>query len=245
MSPELITDVDRQIDAMLDRFDWWRLPPRMWTDMETILEDLFRLGLNHEAARLLGQYYGRSPMQVVYDWQVDDPRIRQLMSTHTAEMVVNVDSGTKRYLREKIKANWHLGTTAVVEQLQKDLFTLPGREAGKLPRARLQSITNYETNRAMSAAAQLLRDELGLKFKQWWVSSVSPCEICLGNQAQGVVRSDFLYEGVFGQILHPPAHPRTCRCLAMAVESELRSDYSQGPPEMPMTRPKGTLGYPP
>ena len=96
------------------------------------------------------------------------------------------------------------------------------------------SIVNYETNKAMSGAADTLRRELGLSKKQWFTNNVSPCDICLGNQAQGIVDKNFQYDGVFGPILYPPAHPRTCRCVVMASEAEVRGTLGTGPIDWPM-----------
>lgn len=242
-----LVDVDARIDALLARYDWWRLPPGFYDEMQDILTELYVMGLNREAARLeamaLGLKQPRPGAKIA--WDVENKAITELIAAHGAEMVVNVENGTKYYLRQMLKQGWQLSTSELVKQIQENLFMLPGVEAAKLPRDRILSIVNYETNRAMSGAAQLLRNQLGLKFKQWFTSSVSPCDMCLDNAAQGIVPADFLYEGVFGQILHPPAHPRTCRCLGMAVESEVMA-LGAVPFEWPMTGlPASKVRYPP
>lgn len=240
--PETV-DLDARIEEILDRDDWWQLPIEFEDDLLALLEELYVEGLNIEAGRIeaLRQVLDTPPFMALA-WDLQDQRVRSLIETHAAESVRNVNSGTKFYLRRLIKeaVDEGLGTTQAVERIQRDLFGLPAAEASKLNRDRLVSIVNYETNRAMSGAAHLLRQQLGLRQKQWFVNNVSPCEICLDNQAQGVVASDFQYEGVFGPILYPPAHPRTCRCITMAVESEVRA-LGTGPIDWPMTMAERAL----
>lgn len=231
-------NLDEAIERLLDQETWWKLPISMRAELEALLQEMTIEGLNSEAARIEALRRGLdAPPFIALAWDLRDARVERLISTHAAEAVRNVDNGTKYYLRQLIKEGVAegLGTTEMVGRIQRDLFGLPMAEAGKLPRERLQSIVNYETNKAMSGAADLLRRELGLTQKQWFVNNVSPCEICLGNQAQGIVDANFQYEGVFGAILHPPAHPRTCRCVVMADESEVRA-LGTGPMEWPMTK---------
>jgi hypothetical protein len=241
-------DLNQQIEALLERSDWWRLPPSVHDQLNKILQELYAVGLNKEAARIEALRFGMvRPASLTIGWDLRNPVLEELVQRHAAEMVQNVDNGTKFYLRQMIKEGvaQGMGTSQMVKTIQRDLFGLPMAEARKLPRDRIKSIVNYETNRAMSGAATLLRERLGLRLKQWFTNNVSPCEICLGNQAQGEVSSDFLYEGVFGQILNPPAHPRTCRCVVMAVEREVRG-LGTAPIAWPMTpQPAQYLRVPP
>jgi len=241
-------ELDQEIERLLDRSDWWQLPPEVHDRLYKILQEMYMVGLNKAAARIEAMRFGMTtPAALALGFQVDNPVLIELIDQHAAEMVVNVNQGTKFYLRKMLKEGvaQGMGASELVKLIQKDLFGLPAAEAGKLPRQRILSIANYETNRAMSGAATLLREQLGLKFKQWFTNNVSPCDICLGNQAQGVVPHDFLYEGVFGQILNPPAHPRTCRCVVMAVEDEVRA-LGTAPIAWPMTpRPAQYLRVPP
>jgi len=244
----IMADLDLQIESLLERSDWWKLPPDVHDRLYKILQEMYMVGLNKEAARIEAMRFGmRIPAALAPGFEVTNPVLVELIDQHAAEMVVNVNQGTKHYLQKMLKegVSRGMGASELVKLIQKDLFGLPAAEAGKLPRERILSIANYETNRAMSGAATLLRERLGLKFKQWFTNNVSPCDICLGNQAQGVVPHDFLYEGVFGQILNPPAHPRTCRCVVMAVEDEVRG-LGTTPIVWPMTRqPAQYLRVPP
>lgn len=235
--PETHVDIDAQIEELLDRLDWWQLPPEFDDEITELLEELYVEGLNVEAARIEALRLGLDePPFIALAWDLQDDRVRRLIDTHAAEAVRNVNNGTKHYLRQAVLEGVAegLGTSEMVARIQRDLFGLPAAEAAKFPRERLTSIVNYETSRAMGGAAFLLREQLGLRQKQWFTNNVSPCDICLGNQAQGVVPADFQYEGVFGPILHQPAHPRTCRCIVMAVESEVRA-LGTGPLNWPMT----------
>lgn len=235
--PDVIIDLDTQIEDLLELLDWWRLPPEFEGELLYLLEEMAVEGLNAEAARIEALRRGLDvPPFTALAWNLQDDRVRRLIETHAAEMVRNVNNGTKFYLRSLIKEGVAegLGTSEMVARIQRDLFGLPFDEAAKFPRERLQSIVNYETNKAMSGAAHLLRQQLGLRQKQWFTNNVSPCDICIGNQAQGPVPAEFQYDGVFGAILHPPAHPRTCRCIVMAVESEVRA-LGTGLIDWPMT----------
>lgn len=232
-------DLDARIDELLDREDWWKLPLDLEDELLAILDELYVDGLNTEAGRLQSMRMGYdTPAFMALAWDLQDARVRELIDAHGAEMVRNVDNGTKYYLRQMIKESVDegLGITEAVERIQRDLFGLPGKEASKFTRERIMSIVNYETNKAMSGAADILRRELGLSKKQWFTNNVSPCDICLDNQAKGVVDKNFQYDGVFGPILYPPAHPRTCRCVVMASEAEVRGVLGTGPVDWPMTQ---------
>ena len=242
-------EIDAQIAELLDREDWYNLPDSFYPILEDILTELYFMGLDKEAARLYAMQYGiKTPTVKRLPWDMADPRVIELIEDHAAEMVVNVNEGTKYYLRQIIKegVTEGLGAPELAERIGRGLFGLPGEEARKLPAERILSIVNYETNRAMSNASTLLRNELGLKYKQWFVNNVSPCDICLDNQAQGIVPSTFLYDGVFGPILNPPAHPRTCRCLVMASEQEVLAKLGTQPIIWPMQRERAKPpGFPP
>lgn len=208
--PDLDLDLDAQIEALLDRSDWWQLPLELIEELERLLMDLTVQGLDIEAGRIQALQLGdKVPAFMALAWDITDTRVVQLVERHAAEAVTNVNNGTKIYLRQLIKEGVEegLGTTEMVERIQRDLFGLPVDEAIKFPRHRLRSIVAYETNKAMSGGAHLLRKQLGLKNKQWFTNNVNPCDICLGNEAQGKVADVFQYEGVFGAILYPPAHP--------------------------------------
>lgn len=232
-------DLDARIEELLDREDWWRLPSYLEDELLEILQQLYVDGLNAEAGRLQSMRLGHdTPAFMALAWDLQDARVRELIDAHGAEMVRNVNNGTKYYLRQMIKETVEegLGITESIERIQRDLFGLPGDEASKFPRERIMSIVNYETNKAMSGAADTLRRELGLSKKQWFVNNVNPCDICLDNQSKGVVDKEFQYDGVFGPILYPPAHPRTCRCVVMASEDEVRGVLGTGPIDWPMTQ---------
>ena len=44
-----------------------------------------------------------------------------------------------------------------------------------------------------------------------WIPDADPCEICEGNEEMGWVDDDAVFEGVFGDVDAPPAHPH-CMC---------------------------------
>lgn len=44
-----------------------------------------------------------------------------------------------------------------------------------------------------------------------WIADDDPCEICEGNEELGWIDDDAVFEGVFGDIDGPEAHPN-CRC---------------------------------
>ncbi len=230
--------IDKIIDELLDRERWWLISKSLRPKIDDVLRELYAYGLNVSAGRIekLRLGLGETPSLSI-DWNMRDPVVEKMIADHGAEMVTNVESGTKHYLRRMIleAVEEGLSTTATVERMQKDIFGLPTGEASKFTRERLVSITNYEVNKAMSGAAHQLRDSLGLKKKQWFTNRVSPCELCIANEAAGVVEKKFKYAGVFGAIFYPPAHPRTCRCVATAVEAEVRSLGTEGPIKWPFT----------
>lgn len=232
--------IDEALDEILSRVDWYNVSSTDVPMVEDLLQDMYRHGLSLSAGQIEMVRLGLSDLpSMSIAWDLRDPRVRELIESHAAEMVTNVNNGTKFYLREMLKEaiDQGYGASETVQLIQKDLFGLPSGEASKFTRERIMSIVNYEINKAMSQAGQELRDAVGLEQKQWFTNNVSPCDICLDNQAKGVVPKDFLYEGVFGPIAYPPAHPHTCRCLATAVESEIREKYGAGEIEWPFTLP--------
>lgn len=217
-------ELDAAIDALLEKADWYDIGLNDIPQLEAVLSEMYAHGLNKAAGEIEMLRFGLSDVpSMSIDWNLRDPRVKELITKHAAEMVQNVNNGTKYYLREMLKeaVDQGYGTVEATEMIQKDVFGLPSGEASKFTKNRIMSIVNFEINKAMSTAAHNLRQEVGLTQKQWFTNRVSPCEICLWNEAQGPVPMDFEYRTVFGVAQTPPAHPQTCRCLTTAVKADV------------------------
>ena len=71
------TDLDRRIEDLLDRADWWRLPPAMTGDLEALLQELYLDGLNLEAGRIEALRLGLDrPPFMALAWDLQDQRVR-------------------------------------------------------------------------------------------------------------------------------------------------------------------------
>ena len=91
-----------------------------------------------------------------------------------------------------------------------------------MTRNRTNSIVNTEINQAESEGRRLQWRAMGLTKKGWrHTGSDSACRYCVGNEARGLIDIDMPFEGVFGEIQGPPAHPQVCHCHIIFDEAEL------------------------
>jgi len=78
---------------------------------------------------------------------------------------------------------------------------------------RSQLIARTETANALSQASLDRMEEMGIEGKEWVTAGGDVCEICLENEAMGIIPFDSTFPSGDSA---PPAHPSCCCALAPA-----------------------------
>jgi len=155
------------------------------------------------AAEYIGQLAGVA-IELAFD--LVDPVALEFIQDRAAEMVRNVNRGTKHYLRTMIYNGLQDGIPEqdLIDGIFENLF-----EQSEFSEQRIRSITRFETARVQSAAWEKQMDEVGLETKRWVTIGADACEVCKANEAMGPqpVNSK-TFDNVFGEKCGgPPAHP--------------------------------------
>jgi hypothetical protein len=208
---------------------WWSLADAL--DKALILDffvEAYEYGLEDMALDITRTLYvegvGASPtlpIGITFDL-VHQPTL-DILESMAADLVTNVDSGTKFFLKRMITSGVREGLSSpkiadairdgerAERILRRDDFVqrvLKTINDGliEMSEYRANSIVNTEISKAENLAnlEQLIR--VGLKTKQWKhlgesgtteAGNVHPCPICEGNEALGVVPIDFAFPTVF------------------------------------------------
>jgi len=138
---------------------------------------------------------------------------------HCATLVVNLDNETKKRLAQVIADGIEnkRGIPGIARDLRsqfEEMYAYKGRA---------EVIARTETCDALEQAFMDRADELGYDAKEW--VTFDPCDICAGNEEEGVVPLDHVYSS--GHV-RPPAHPN-CRCaLAPALLGKTKESLKEG-----------------
>ena len=155
------------------------------------------------AASYIGDLTGVK-VELVFD--LVDPVALEFIEEHAAEMVRNVNNGTKSYLRTMIYNGVKEGIPeqSLIDGIFENLF-----QESDFSEQRIRSITRFEIARAQSSAWEKQMDEVGLKTKRWVTIGADACLVCQSNEAMGPQPVDSKpYDNVFGEKTGgPPAHP--------------------------------------
>ena len=138
----------------------------------------------------------------------EGPPIQQAISyaeRHAAQLVTQMDAETKRRLAQAISEG--IKNKRGVPGLARDIRN----QFDDMSRRRSVMIARTETNDALSQAFMDRAKDMNIPSKEW--VSHDPCEICGGNEGEGVVPIDHTFSS--GHI-RPPAHPN-CRCALAPV----------------------------
>ncbi len=237
-------DVLKALDKSLDMVSWWKIP------VADILESIvlvFRMSFSEgaqRAAELVQQFLFTeglrdTPSVAGIAFDLKNPRTLRLLEKSAAELVTRVNDGTKFYLKRIITSGVDEGLSSpnIAKMIAEgaDVETIlrqAGFNEGIIKRAqaeisamsdyRLNSIVNTEINRAESMGRLTQWQKMGLTKKRWvHRGGDNPCPICSGNEAQGFVAMDHMFEDAFGGALTPPGHPGVCHCSLEFSEDEL------------------------
>lgn len=134
--------------------------------------------------------YEGPPIEEAIDWA----------SKHCAKLVSQMDEETKRRLAQVISEGIEQkrGIPGLASDIRKEFDDMTKRRA--------EMIARTETNDALSQAFMDRAHDMNITGKEW--VTADPCEICAGNEAEGIVPIDHIFSSGHER---PPAHPN-CRC---------------------------------
>jgi hypothetical protein len=239
---QMATDVSKAtplqdaLDDFLSQKDWYALP-NIVSQLTDIMKDAYTQGALQENQKIADFLYANKWSNTAnppLEFQLKNKAAIRLLEDHAAEMIKNVNNGTRFYLRQMIVTGVDNGWNKeeIIDYVKSNLFGLSKKEQKKLSDARIRSIVNTEMTWAHQRAAFDDRSALGLMTKQWYTAGFDVCDICVANEAEGIVPVDFEYQSVFPEMIpHPPAHPNTCKCSVQAPVEEIKQRYEHTAPE--------------
>ena len=217
------------LEEHLEDDPWWKTAS-VW-DKDQILavfKEAYELGLEDMAIRIVRALYeeGLASTPVfspTLSFNLVNKRTLSALETAAADMVTNVNDGTKYFIkritvagvrqglarpkiaeaiRDGVKAEQILKTEGfmddIISQILQGLIEMTERRA--------LSIVNTETNRAMNAGHLEQLTRTGLQEKAWKhfgprgitkKGNIHPCPVCTRNEELGFVPKDYLFETVF------------------------------------------------
>ncbi len=138
--------------------------------------------------------------------QYEGPPISQAIeyaAKHGAQMITKMDEETKKRIAQIISDG--IKNKRGVEGLARDLR----KEFEDMSRYRAKIISQTETCDALEDGFMTRAKIMGIEGKEWVVTGDERvCEICLGNEAEGIVPLDHVFSS--GHV-RPPGHV-SCRC---------------------------------
>ncbi|MCK5548038.1 MAG: hypothetical protein KAI64_03425, partial [Thermoplasmata archaeon] len=223
-----IEEAKEALEIHLADDPWWSMASLL--DKDAILRmfvEAYELGLEEEAIAIARALYEEgaisSPILMDIEFSLDNPVTLEVLERSAADLVTNVDSGTKYFLKRMI-------TSGVRQGLSTDKIAAAIRDGDKAERIlrrddfiqnvirtirdglidmteyRAKSIVHTEIKRAenMGILDQII--EMGLSFKTWEhmgprgvtaAGNEHPCPTCEGNENLGAVDAKYVYKTVF------------------------------------------------
>lgn len=253
-------EVAQELERLLNQESWWRVASAWDKDrILTILKSAYLVGLEEAAIGIARSLYENALTQmpeltVGIRFNLTNRRTLNLLEEFAADLVTNVDDGTKYYIKRVVVAGVRQGLArpkiadairegATAERILADegfIASAIDEILGglmEMSEARAESIVLTEINRATNIGNLDQMKETGLKQKAWVhlgprgitdAGNEHPCPICEGNESLGFVPLDYGFETVFGPDLTPPAHPNVCHCRIVFDEDELKSAVELG-----------------
>lgn len=253
-------EINEALEKLLIQDQWWKVASA-W-DKDTILQifkSAYEVGLEEMAIGLVRSLYqealANSPeLSVGIRFNLTNRRTLNLLERSAADLVTNVNDGTKYFLkrvvvagvrdgmarpeiaaaiRDGVKAEVLLRNEGFVSEAIQEILS----GLSEMSEARSESIVLTEINKATNMGNLDQMKESGLKQKAWVhlgprgltdKGNEHPCEICAGNEELGFVDADFVFETVFGGDIVPPAHPNVCHCRVIFDEQELMEAVAEG-----------------
>lgn len=195
---ELLDKIDKLLE---ESEDFWAID--LTDDLGLALALAYADGLEAAATQIASL----KGISIGVSFKVVDTIVLDFIKDHAAEMVRNINEGTKYYLRSMIYGGVReaIPIDNLVDAILENLF-----EDSDFSEGRIRSICNYEIAQAQTFGWIRQCEEVGIEQKQWSTIGEDACEICLANEAMGPQPlGSKPYDNVFGEKCEgPPAHPR-------------------------------------
>lgn len=231
------------IEKSLNEVDWWKIEKSYGPSAAVILQMAFSEGAKTAAEMVQEFLYTEGlrdqPSIIGLSFNLKNKRTIKMLEKAAAEMVQQVNNGTKFYLKRIITAGVDegLSSPAIAQMIREgaDVETVLSQagyrqqvidtvkaEVSNMTRNRTNSIVNTEINKAESEGRRLQWRSMGLTKKAWvHTGPDTPCRYCQANIDRGFIDIDMPFKGVFGEIQGPPAHPQVDHCHIGFDEAEL------------------------
>lgn len=187
--------------------------PGDWDWLDVVIKS-FESDLLHRVSRSLAMiYFSGSAQMISYgktalgmpNWY-EGPPVRAAVEwaeNYCAGLVTKMDIETKSRLAKVISDG--INNKRGIDGLARDIR----KEFTDMSRDRAEMIARTETNQALSKASLDRMKDMGIEGKEWVVIGDDRlCEICEGNEAQGVIPVNQPFQSGH---MNPPGHPN-CRC---------------------------------
>ena len=231
-SPLVRRDIDeakQALEAHLEADRWWTMATII--DKMLVLEFFtraFEVGLEEQAISIVRALYeeGMASSAMLapgIEFNLTNKATLSLLERSAADLVTNVDSGTKYYLKRMIVAGVRQGLASpdiaaairdgasaerILEQETyiDDVSKIIREGLIEMSEYRANSIVNTEIARAENTGRLSQLKKSGFTLKVWKhygdrgttpKGNQHPCPICTGNENMGVVSIDFAYPTVF------------------------------------------------
>lgn len=224
-----VEEAKEALEAHLNDDTWWSLADIL--DKQLIVSffvEAYEMGLEEMALEIIRALYEEGlrstpSFGLGINFNLTNRAVLELLEFSAADLVTNVDSGTKYFLKRMITAGVRQGLSsptiaAAIRDGQRAAQILEREDyidsvadiiregLIEMSEYRSNSIVNTEIARAENAGrfAQVKRS--GLKEKRWRhlgprgiteAGNPHPCPVCEGNELLGFVPIDFVFETVF------------------------------------------------
>jgi|GEM_PF-4315610 len=149
-------------------------------------------------------------VQIESSFNLTNKDVLQYLENYAAERVAQVNTVTRKLLKETIVAGYKSGKgPQEITKMIKDLFTTFSER-----RAKVIAFTELSISAGEARYESYVRRNI--TYKKWITRGPRPCPICTGNRDQGQI--SMTQEFIGGQ-LTVPAHP-LCMCDIIPVVSE-------------------------
>lgn len=164
-------------------------------ELRSIIED------NAAKGYLLGAEQAASAIRITPTFELVDEGAKNWIRKRAAAQVTNINEVTRDRLAKVLTEGVDKGQS--VPQIAKNLRS----QMTDMSKYRSNMIAQNELNESMSEASLQTYKRLDVKYKSW-ATALNPCEICRGNEAEGVVPIGHVFSSGHSR---PPAHP-LCVC---------------------------------
>lgn len=232
----------KRLEEHLNSYPWWRLS--LDANEREALYQLYLDVYTESAIEQQKEFYaylvalGYDIPEDFSNFDLKNPSVITAIRMLTNELEVALNQGTQFYLAESISSVFYdLAFSPEADKLYNadkstdEIFNDPRIIDMALAvfatwlfdkiNSRVDTTTDYEIGVTDRMAKFDVISMVGLRQKHWIVTSEEPCvEFCIPNENLGWVDMEYQYDGAFGKILHPLAHPH-CMCDIIYQKSEL------------------------